>query len=263
MISWKTLYRHWGSRIFLKTFFYMITIGNFFFKYRNQLFIFLYALLLIPSPALFTYERFGQDYWFLSFYIGLLITTVGIVIRGLTIGLTFIERGGKDLKIHADALITRGLFTHCRNPLYVGNNMMLLGLGILSNSLIYVLIVVPLFLFIYQAIVLAEENFLKQKFGESYQAYCTTVNRWIPSLKGIGNTFSSMKFNWVRWLFTEYNTQIFWLAGVFLTIVFKYPQLVGEGAENRNKLIMLVMPTLVLYYLFLRWLRKSGKVKIN
>lgn len=241
----------------------MITIGNFFFKYRNQLFIFLYALLLIPSTALFTYERFGQDYWFLSFYIGLLITTAGIVIRGLTIGLTFIERGGKDLKIHADALITRGLFTHCRNPLYVGNNMMLLGLGILSNSLIYVLIVVPLFLFIYQAIVLAEENFLKQKFGESYQAYCATVNRWIPSLKGIGNTFSSMKFNWVRWLFTEYNTQIFWLAGVFLTIVFKYPQLVGEGAENKNKLIMLVMPTLVLYYLFLRWLRKSGKVKIN
>ena len=52
----------------------MITIGNFFFKYRNQLFIFLYALLIIPSPELFTVEQFGQDYWFLSFYIGLLIT---------------------------------------------------------------------------------------------------------------------------------------------------------------------------------------------
>lgn len=241
----------------------MITIGNFFFKYRNQLFIFLYALLLIPSPELFTVEKFGQDYWFLSFYIGLFITTAGIVIRGLTIGLTFIERGGKDLKIHAEALITRGLFTHCRNPLYVGNNLMLLGLGILSNSLIYVLIVVPVFLFIYQAIVLAEENFLKQKFGAQYTEYCATVNRWLPNFKGIGSTFSTMKFNWVRWLFTEYNTQIFWLTGVFLTIIFKYPQVVGDGSANRNKWTMIVLPVMVLYYVFLRWLRKSGKVKID
>lgn len=241
----------------------MITIGNFFFKYRNQLFIFLYALLLIPSPELFTVEKFGQDYWFLSFYIGLFVTTAGIVIRGLTIGLTFIERGGKDLKIHADALITRGLFTHCRNPLYVGNNLMLLGLGILSNSLIYVLIVVPVFLFIYQAIVLAEENFLKQKFGAQYTEYCATVNRWLPNFKGIGSTFSTMKFNWVRWLFTEYNTQIFWLTGVFLTIIFKYPQVVGEGAGIRNKWTLVVIPVMIIYYLFLRWLRKSGKVKID
>jgi len=241
----------------------MITIGNFFFKYRNQLFIFLYALLLIPSPELFTVEKFGQDYWFLSFYIGLFVTTAGIIIRGLTIGLTFIERGGKDLKIHADALITRGLFTHCRNPLYVGNNLMLLGLGILSNSLIYVLIVVPVFLFIYQAIVLAEENFLKQKFGAQYIEYCATVNRWLPNFKGIGSTFSTMKFNWVRWLFTEYNTQIFWLTGVFLTIIFKYPQVVGDGSANRSKWTMIVLPVMVLYYLFLRWLRKSGKVKID
>ena len=241
----------------------MITIGNFFFKYRNQLFIFLYALLLIPSPELFTVEKFGQDYWFFSFYIGLFITTAGIVIRGLTIGLTFIERGGKDLKIHADALITRGLFTHCRNPLYVGNNLMLLGLGILSNSLIYVLVVVPVFLFIYQAIVLAEENFLKQKFGIAYEEYCANVNRWLPSMKGIGETFSTMKFNWVRWLFTEYNTQIFWLTGVFLTIIFKYPQVVGEGTEIRNKWTLIVLPVMVIYYLFLRWLRKSGKVQIN
>lgn len=241
----------------------MITIGNFFFKYRNQLFIFLYALLLLPSPELFTVEKFGQDYWFLSFYIGLFITTAGFIIRGLTIGLTFIERGGKDLKIHAEALITRGLFTHCRNPLYVGNNLMLLGLGILSNSLIYVLIVVPVFLFIYQAIVLAEENFLKQKFGADYEEYCANVNRWLPSFKGIGETFSTMKFKWVRWLFTEYNTQIFWLTGVFLTIIFKYPQVVGEGTETRNKLTFIVLAVMVLYYLFLRWLRKSGRVKID
>jgi protein-S-isoprenylcysteine O-methyltransferase Ste14 len=239
----------------------MIKIGNFFFKYRNQLFIFLYALLLIPSTPLFSQETFGDCYWGYSFIIGMIVTTLGIGIRGLTIGLTFIERGGKNLKIHADALITRGLFTHCRNPLYVGNNLMLLGLGILSNSMIYVFIVVPIFLFLYQAIVLAEENFLTKQFGEQYKEYCSKVNRWLPNLKGIGATLKTMKFNWPVWFFTEYNTQVFWLAGVSLTIIFKYPQLVGEGNELIKSLAVILV--LALYYVLLRWIRKSGKVKLN
>ena len=239
----------------------MIKIGNFFFKYRNQLFIFLYALLLIPSTPLFSENKFGADYWICSLIIGLIITTLGIGIRGLTIGLTFVERGGKNLKIHADALITRGLFTHCRNPLYVGNNLMLLGLGILSNSMIYVFIVVPIFLFLYQAIVLAEENFLTKQFGDQYREYCSKVNRWLPNLSGIGKTMKSMKFNWPVWFFTEYNTTVFWLAGVSLTIIFKYPQLVGEGDELLKSLVVLLV--LTLYYVLLRWIRKSGRVKLN
>ena len=239
----------------------MINIGNFFFKYRNQLFIFLYALLLIPSPQLFSFDRFGSDHWQFSFFIGLFITTVGIFIRGLTIGLTFVERGGKNLKIHADALILKGLFVHCRNPLYVGNNLMLLGLGILSNSLLYVLVVVPIFLIIYQAIVLAEEDFLRGKFGQEYMDYCSKVNRWVPKLKGIGNTLSEMKFSWKRWLFTEYNTQIFWLTGVALTIFFKYPEIIDSAKREEFTITILVI--MVVYYLFLRWLRKSGKVKFE
>ncbi|MFN5376374.1 MAG: methyltransferase family protein, partial [Chitinophagaceae bacterium] len=167
----------------------MIAIGNFFFKYRNQLFIFLYALLLVPSPELITETSFGPGYWKIALWVGLFITTLGVVIRGLTIGLTFIERGGdKALRIHAEALITKGLFTHCRNPLYVGNNLMLLGLGILSNSLIYVIVVVPVFLFIYQCIIYAEEDFLTKKFGQPYLDYCSKTNRWLPNLKGIGKT---------------------------------------------------------------------------
>jgi len=50
---------------------------------------------------------------------------------------------------------------------------MLLGVGILANSLIYVGIIMPLFLFIYQAIVLAEEHFLRGKFGADFDTYCS------------------------------------------------------------------------------------------
>ena len=92
----------------------MIRLGNFFFKYRNFLFIFLYLLLFIPSPQLFNQSMFGESYWVLPIVLGLLITVSGQLIRGATIGLAYIIRGGKDGQVYAEELVTQGIFNHCR-----------------------------------------------------------------------------------------------------------------------------------------------------
>ena len=239
----------------------MVAIGNFFFKYRNLLFIFLYALLFVPSPALFRAEQLGPGYWIWPVTIGLVVTVSGQLIRGATIGLAYIIRGGKDGKVHADDLVTQGIFNHCRNPLYVGNILMLLGVGILSNSLLYVVVVMPLFLLIYHAIVLAEENFLRNKFGESYAAYCRKVNRWLPSFAHLSSTFRSMEFKWKRWIVKEYNTQYVWLTGIVLLLLFRYPQLTDGNIHLRNLLLGIILPVLLMIYLFVRYLKKSGKLK--
>lgn len=237
----------------------MISIGNFFFKYRNWLFIVLYLLLFIPSPPLFGEERFGLNYYLIPLIFGLAITITGQLIRGATIGLAYIIRGGKEGKVYAEELVTTGIFSHCRNPLYVGNILMLLGVGVLSNSLIYVLVIIPLFMLIYQAIVLAEENFLRRKFGESFERYCKSVNRWIPSLKGINKTFASMEFKWKRWILKEYNTQYIWLTGIVLIVLFKYPQLTHNNVHTRNLWLAILLPLLLIMYLLVRYLKKSGK----
>jgi protein-S-isoprenylcysteine O-methyltransferase Ste14 len=239
----------------------MVSIGNFFFKYRNLLFIFLYLLLFIPSPLLFGPDNFGPHYYYWPLTIGLLITITGQIVRGATIGLAYIIRGGKDGKVYAEDLVTTGIFRHCRNPLYVGNILMLLGVGILSNSLLYVAVVMPLFIFIYHTIVLAEEHFLQGKFGTSFVQYCSRVNRWIPSLKGLAATFSSMHFKWKRWLLKEYNTQYIWMSGIVLILLFEYPQLTGFNVDLRNTLLAVVLPLLLCWYLFVRYLKKSGKLK--
>ncbi len=239
----------------------MITIGNFFFKYRNWLFIILYLLLFVPSPPLFSEKVFGPDYYLWPIIIGLLITITGQAIRGATIGLAYIIRGGKEGKVYAEELVTTGLFSHCRNPLYVGNILMLLGVGVLSNSLLYTGIIMPLFLIIYQAIVLAEENFLRNKFGAAFDQYCSRVNRWIPSLKGISSTFNSMHFKWKRWILKEYNTQYVWLTGILLILLLKYPQLTNYDESKRNLLLWILIPFLLLMYVFVRYLKKSGKWK--
>jgi len=236
----------------------MVRIGNFFFRYRNFLFIFLYLALLIPSPLLFSLTYFGPNYYWLPLILGLAITILGQLIRGVTISLAYIVRGGKDKKVYADGLITKGMFAHCRNPLYVGNILMLFGLAILMNSLFYVVIVIPVFLFIYQAMVLAEENYLQQKFGKSFDSYCKKVSRWGIRLNGLGETIRSMQFNGKRWLIKEYNTQAIWLTGIFSILFFRYPLLAQNRPHFRNALFFIFLLLIVVFYCSVRYRKKKG-----
>jgi protein-S-isoprenylcysteine O-methyltransferase Ste14 len=239
----------------------MISIGNFFFRYRNFLFMFLYVALFIPAAPLFSPGVFGGNYYIWPIVLGLIITVSGQLIRGATIGLAYIIRGGKEGKVYAEELVTGGIFNHCRNPLYVGNILMLCGVGVLSNSLLYVAVFIPFFLFVYQAIVLAEENFLRNKFGEQYDRYAKTVNRWVPDPKGISATFKSMEFKWRRWILKEYNTQYIWLSGITLILLLRYPQITNGDERLRNTLLAVILSLLGVAYLFVRYLKKSGKMK--
>ena len=241
----------------------MVKIGNFFFKNRNFIFIFFYLAIFIPFWKIFTAENMGIYYYWWPIITGLFITVFGQMIRGMTIGLAYIIRGGKDGKVFAEDLVTQGIFNHCRNPLYVGNILMLTGVGVLSNSLLYVAVMLPIFLFIYHAIVLAEENFLRNKFGHSYVEYCKRVSRWFINPVGIVKTFASMKFNWRRYILKEYNTICVWLIGIVLILLFKYPELTNNDTNRRNLLAIIIVPAILVAYLFTRYLKKSGTVKAD
>lgn len=241
----------------------MVAIGNFFFKYRNVLFIVLYLALFIPSPLLFSESRFGPGYFWWPIGLGLIITFKGQFIRALTIGLAYIVRGGKDGKVYAEGLVTQGVFAHCRNPLYVGNILMLAGVGILANSLWYVVIVMPLFLFIYQSIVLAEENFLRNKFGTSFVEYCKQVPRWWFRLNGFLKTISGMQYHWKRYIAKEHTTFFIWFTGIVLIILFKYPHLTHNDPAVRGYLLTWIIPVLLVIYVLIRYLKKSGKLADN
>ncbi|MES1225424.1 MAG: isoprenylcysteine carboxylmethyltransferase family protein, partial [Bacteroidota bacterium] len=148
----------------------MVKLGNFLFRNRNGLFPVFYLMLFVPSPEVFNNPVTAM-------IIGFIITLCGQLIRVVTIGLAYIIRGGKDRRVYAEDLVTTGIFSHSRNPLYVGNILILVGLGVASNSLLFMVVFTPLFLFFYQAIVMAEEDFLFHKFGEQYNEYRRKVNR--------------------------------------------------------------------------------------
>jgi protein-S-isoprenylcysteine O-methyltransferase Ste14 len=84
--------------------------------------------------------------------------------------------------VGATNLITDGPFGYVRNPLYVGNILMYLGCGIMSNALVPWLQIGALMWFIiqYKLIVTREEEHLQKAFGDEYSQYTQNVPRFFP-----------------------------------------------------------------------------------
>jgi protein-S-isoprenylcysteine O-methyltransferase Ste14 len=190
----------------------LVALGNFLFHHRNKLFPVVYLLLFVPSPPITSRAA-------LVMALGFAVAAVGQAIRIGTIGLKYIIRGGRGRRVYAEDLVTEGIFAHCRNPLYAGNILIVAGLGLMSNSLLFNALATPLFIFMYIAIVRAEEAFLRGKFGAAYDAYAEDVNRWWPRLSGLAETFGSMEFNWRQVLIREYTTTYIWLSAAVLLVM--------------------------------------------
>jgi len=228
----------------------MVRIGNFFFRTRNFLFPLFYIFLFLP------FKRISADYM-LIFFVGLAIAITGQLVRMLTIGLVYIIRGGKNRRIYAKGLVTDGLFSHCRNPMYVGNILLIVGMSILSNSLFAVLVMIPLFLFIYQAITIAEENFLRDKFGSGFDDYCAKVNRWLPKLRGIGLTFRENSFDLKKVFYKEYNSTFLWMMGATLLLAYNTHWFKEKlSLNNDGRYFLIAIALLLLVYFTVRFFKK-------
>ena len=233
----------------------MVRIGNFFFHYRNGIFPVGYLVMFINGPVAF------HDYH-LAFLAGLIVAVTGQGLRAVTIGLDYIIRGGRNQQVYAEKLVQGGIFAHCRNPLYVGNFLILLGVGISSNSLIFLAAVIPIFLFAYWAIIAAEEAFLRGQFGDEFTAYRNRVNRLMPSLAGLDKTLQGMRFNWRRLVTAEYGTTYIWMAAIIL-LALKNLWFSGGYQEHQNsaRALWTLLLLVTVAYGIARYLKKSSRLK--
>jgi protein-S-isoprenylcysteine O-methyltransferase Ste14 len=167
--------------------------------------------------------------------LALLVALTGEGLRVAVVGLAYIKRGGVNKRVFAERLVTEGLFAHCRNPLYVGNFLLLFALLMLVNNVWLYLIAGSFFAFAYRAIVAAEETYLREKFGAEYEAYCRRVNRWLPDLRGIGRTVRGMTFNWRRVIIKEYASVYAW-ALVALALQADEVVVMSAPAETGSRL---------------------------
>jgi len=233
----------------------MVRIGNFLFHWRNVLFPLAYLLLLVPSPQLLASP-------YVAAAIGFSIALTGQLLRAVTIGLEYIIRGGKNRQVYAERLVQGGMFAHARNPLYVGNYLVVVGVGVASNSVVFLACVVPIFAFAYLAIIAAEENYLRGKFGDEFAEYCARVNRLVPNFAGFTKSIEGMQFNWRRLITAEYGSTFMWLGGITLITT---KNILSQGGYAANRGAVWALQALLLFvvaaYALARYLKKSGKLK--
>jgi protein-S-isoprenylcysteine O-methyltransferase Ste14 len=234
-------------------------LGQFFFRYRNAVGpgVFLVALL-IGTPS---YPLGRDDLNLLLDGIGVFVALLGQALRILTIGYEYIERGGRDRKVYASTLVQGGVFAHCRNPLYLGNIMLAVGIALVVHSAAFYLIVLPVVGFAYLSIVAAEEAFLLEKFGDEYRRYCRHVNRWIPEWRGWTQSIAGMHFNWRRVVVKEYNTAFVLVFALTLVKLWSDYRVRGSAAIPSGFVLLCALAIWLGAYFFVRALKKTGYVK--
>ncbi len=78
----------------------------------------------------------------------------------------------------ADQLVTDGVFAFSRNPIYLGNTMLLIGIGLVLGSVWMIGGAFVAALLCDRLAIRREEHHLQARFGEAFAAYARRVSRW-------------------------------------------------------------------------------------
>lgn len=188
----------------------MSRISKSIFKYRSY----------TPLPFLLLMVIF-QNATITSMIVGFAVVLLGEFFR-----LWGVSYAGSETRTTDDVggtyLVVSGAFAYVRNPLYAGNILMYLGIGIMSMALFPYLQIAALAFFFWQysVIIKEEEGFLRTKFGKGYDDYLSAVPKLIPALNKYKNPgIAQPPFNLHAGLRSEKRTMQAVLIVVFLIII--------------------------------------------
>jgi len=146
---------------------------------------------------------------------------VAIVLAAESLRLWAVHHIGVISRTRSDRLgplVSTGPFALVRNPLYLGNIALWVGLATSAR----ILWLVPVFICVlsleYHAIVRWEEELLESRRGDEYRVYAARVPRWMPSVISRPSTVDRRlsTFTWRETLFSERGTLIAIALGYLL-----------------------------------------------
>jgi len=112
-------------------------------------------------------------------WLGLVVVAVGIAI--VSVGRRTMTAAGTNVNPSkpATTIVASGPFRFSRNPLYVGLTLVYSGLTLAFNTWWGFALLAPILLTMHIGVVLREERYLEQKFGEPYRQYQSRVRRYL------------------------------------------------------------------------------------
>lgn len=171
-----------------------------------------------PIPFLIVMVIFQEATW-QSLLIGFAVALLGEFFR-----LWGVSYAGSETRttgsVGGTYLVVSGPFAHLRNPLYLGNILLYVGIGVMSMALFPYLQIVALVFFViqYHFIIKEEEGYLRKTFGKEYEDFYNNVPRLIPQFKAYKNgNLEQPKYNLGAGLRSERRTlQAFSLVTIII-----------------------------------------------
>lgn len=136
------------------------------------------------APLLCFYSHISAS----SFFWGALLMGLGELTR--LWALSFMERKGTQLA-------AGGPYAFCRNPLYIGNFFLGLGVVVIAANWIITALFLIGYSVMYLGTIRQEEKELQERFGKVYEDYCRNVPRLFPRLSPY-TAENETAFDWKR-----------------------------------------------------------------
>ncbi|WP_157015334.1 methyltransferase family protein [Mesorhizobium xinjiangense] len=76
-------------------------------------------------------------------------------------------------------LVTDGPFSFSRNPIYLGNTLFMIGIGLMAGAAWFIVLAVVAAFLTQKLAIEREEEHLATRFGKRYRDYRKRVRRWI------------------------------------------------------------------------------------
>lgn len=159
--------------------------GRFIFRWRSYLplvFLPLFALALTQAkPLERIYGARIQEGWEIFC---LLTAFLGLMVRAGVAGSVPRGTSGRNVKGQAaDSLNTTGIYSLVRNPLYLGNFIIFLGIVLFIESGWFACVGILGFLFYHERVIFTEEEFLRRKFGGIFLEWAEQTPMLFPNFK--------------------------------------------------------------------------------
>jgi len=198
----------------------MEATGGKLFKYRGQIPVLIFVLAL---PLMFftnrsfydslTITNFHNPVYIACTVVSVLLVVAGLALRAYTVCTTPKGTSGRNTaKQVADHLNTKGIYSVVRHPLYLANYLIWAGLLVYTMNIFAFIIVSLVYWIYYERIMMAEEAFLRGKYGDEFEQWAQKVPAFIPkwSLYEGG----MLQFSWKTFIRREYAT--------LMSVVFSY-----------------------------------------
>lgn len=161
----------------------LVQEGHLLFRHRGLL------PLCLLIPLIWSYQDFqflqGSSHLEHLWLSGCIVISVaGLALRVTTVGFVPAGTSGRNTQEQiALVLNTTGWYSVCRNPLYLGNYLIGLGIALAPHNPLMAAVYTSIFWLYYERIIAAEEGFLNRQFGEHYIQWARSTPVFIPALQ--------------------------------------------------------------------------------